>query len=337
MDPVDYLAALSGSPETFLDIHTRLIAATAAATPSWTPEQTNTVVTLVFGDFDAASLSNGQVLQLSLVMNDLWPPYPLHNTNRHDPASSRTSVLLDNLAGHIDSVATLRRPCSVVPCSLDPSNTPAHPSPPVPSGPPTPPGTRVAVPPSPPIPAPDVLAPAVPAPHPAPATPEPVHPHAPPPQQHHTAAIRSVFQFYTPANQYGADDDESLSRAVTKFRAICNAIGVPPSRRAACVPFALRQSEHNLPAPVADADGATEHKLWSLVDARVNTDARALRVRDEWQTTTLATTPPQPNDTPVSRFTRMVSRLALLQAQMPGRYQTAAMLLDKILDATRHH
>jgi len=71
MDPVAYLSILSGSPETFQDIHIRLIAAAAAATPSWTPEQTNTVVTLVLGDLNATSLSNGQVLQLSLFIKDL--------------------------------------------------------------------------------------------------------------------------------------------------------------------------------------------------------------------------------------------------------------------------
>jgi len=152
MDPVAYLATLSGSPETFHDIHTPLIAAAAAATPSWTPEQTNAVVTLVFGDLNATSLSKGQVLQLSLFVRDQWRPYPLHIPNRHDPTSSRTTVLLDYLAGNSDSVANLRRPYSVVPFSLDTSGTPAPPPPPAASVPSTPLGALVALSPSPPRP-----------------------------------------------------------------------------------------------------------------------------------------------------------------------------------------
>jgi len=47
------------------------------------------------------------------------------------------------------------------------------------------------------------------------------------------------------------------------------------------VPFAVHQSEHNLPALSSDADGASEPHLWSLVEARVNTEACALQVRDK--------------------------------------------------------
>jgi len=100
MDPRSYLASLSGSSATFRDIYTRLTAAVATATPSWSPSEINTVVTLACGDFDAASLSNGQVHQIALLINELWPAYPLHNTNRHHPSCSRTSVLLEYLAGN---------------------------------------------------------------------------------------------------------------------------------------------------------------------------------------------------------------------------------------------
>jgi len=207
MDPVNYVATLSGSPGTFQDVHTRLVAAAAASKPAWTPELTNTVVTIVFGDFYASSLCNGQVLQLSIVINDLWPPYPLHNTNRHDPASSLTTVLLDYDASHIVSVADLRRPYSVIHFFLDPSDAPAHPSPAVPSARATPPGASVALPPSPPVPAPAAPSPATPpapyfpAPPPAPPPPDPTYPLAAPPPQHHTTVVRSVIQFYTPVNQ----------------------------------------------------------------------------------------------------------------------------------------
>jgi len=163
MEPVAYLATPSGFPETVQDIHIRLIAATVAATPSWTPEQTDTVFTLVFGDFDAASLSNGKVLQLSLFTNDLWPTYPLHNANRHDSTSSRKTALLDYLSGSIDSLANLRRPYSVVPFSLDPSGSPARTPPPAAFVPFTPLGALVALPPSPPPLAPAVFAPASPS------------------------------------------------------------------------------------------------------------------------------------------------------------------------------
>jgi len=54
-----------------------------------------------------------------------------------------------------------------------------------------------------------------------------------------------------------------------------------------------------------------------------------------WKTTTLASEPTLPGDTPVARFDRVLSTLALLQTQLPHSYQSPTMLYDKFLDATR--
>jgi len=63
----------------------------------------------------------------------------------------------------------------------------------------------------------------------------------------------------------------------------------------------------------------------------VHSAARTLRIREQWQTIHFRTEPTLPNDTAASRFERMLSRLSLLQSQLPPRYHTAAMLFDKIL------
>jgi len=54
-----------------------------------------------------------------------------------------------------------------------------------------------------------------------------------------------------------------------------------------------------------------------------------------WQTTTLASEPTLPGDTPVARFDSVLSTLALLQTQLPHSYQSPTMFYDKLLDATR--
>lgn len=111
MDPFTFMATLLTDPAaSYQDINSRLIAAANAAPPSWTPEQVNTVVTIIFGDFDATSLSNSQILQLTLIINGLWPGYPLHNARRHDPNCTRLAILQGYLAGNIDRVADQRRP-----------------------------------------------------------------------------------------------------------------------------------------------------------------------------------------------------------------------------------
>jgi len=63
--------------------------------------------------------------------------------------------------------------------------------------------------------------------------------------------------------------------------------------------------------------------------------AHTLRIREQWQSTSYRSEPVLTDDTAVSRFERMISRLSLLQSQLPPRYHTAAMLADKILNTVR--
>ena len=67
----------------------------------------------------------------------------------------------------------------------------------------------------------------------------------------------------------------------------------------------------------------------------MNTPARALHVRELWQTTTLAAQLALPDDARTARFDRMLAHLTLLQTELPASYQTSAMLYDNLPDATR--
>jgi len=147
--------------------------------------------------------------------------------------------------------------------------------------------------------------------------------------------MRNISQYYTPARQFSGGPLESLSRARAEFTRVCDAFSVPASARAICLPFAVRQSDLNPPSLLTDSRGRTESQLWDLISERVNTPSRALRVRSMWHATTLASQPTLPDDTPVTRFDRMLSHLSLLQTQLPPSYQTAVMLYYKLIDATR--
>jgi len=81
--------------------------------------------------------------------------------------------------------------------------------------------------------------------------------------------VRAVAQYYTPDRQYGGLDDESLPRARATFTSVCEAFSVPPPLRATCLPFALRLTEHNLPALAQDNRGLSEHDLWDVIHSRV--------------------------------------------------------------------
>jgi len=147
--------------------------------------------------------------------------------------------------------------------------------------------------------------------------------------------MRKISQYYTPAHQFSGGPLESLSRARAEFTRVCDAFSVPSSARAICLPFAVRQSDLNLPSLLTDSRGRTESQLWDLISERVNTPPRALSVRNMWHASTLAGQPTLPDATPVTRFDRMLSDLSLLQTQLPPSYQTAVMLYDKLTDATR--
>jgi len=148
-------------------------------------------------------------------------------------------------------------------------------------------------------------------------------------------AVRAVPQYYTSDRQYERPYVESLPRARATFPSVFGAFSVPPPLRAVCLPFALRLSEHNLPALDQDNRGIPEPDLLDLIHSRVYSTARTLRVREHWQSTTYRTEPAQPEDTAVSRFGRMIARLSQLQSQLLPRIHTAAMPADKILDTVR--
>jgi len=93
--------------------------------------------------------------------------------------------------------------------------------------------------------------------------------------------------------------------------------------------------DNNMPSLGAELRNATETQLYVLIDGHVSTGTRALRVREEWQTVQLASTAVAPDMLAVARFARMVSSLTVPQAHLPARTQTAAMLHEKILSATR--
>jgi len=82
-----------------------------------------------------------------------------------------------------------------------------------------------------------------------------------PPSHPPSTAIRAVAQYCTADRQYGGLDHESLTRARSNFASICDAFSVLRSLRATCIPFALRMSEHNLPALAQDSRGLSEEAV----------------------------------------------------------------------------
>ena len=162
---------------------------------------------------------------------------------------TRMQVLTAHLDGDLDTVAAIRRPLlsDAGPYSI------------------TCPGPAPAPPPTPP-PAPRRSA----APSPSPAA-------APSPSAHASTAadrhdrhasgpsaaytMRNISQYYTPARQFRGGPLECLSRARAEFTRVCDAFSVPASARAICLPFAVRQSDLNLPFLLTDSRGRTESQL----------------------------------------------------------------------------
>jgi len=334
MEPAAFIVTLFEEPTSFQGLSDRLTATQDDFLPEWTAFVVNNVITWALSSYDTSTLTPTQLFRVSSLIQAVWPLDPVHNATRHNPHMTRKKVLDTYLDGDLDTVATIRRRLlsAAGPYSL---SNPAADLPP-------PPLSRVASTPSAPH------APAAPVPPPADAHPgglttdstaaaAPLHGHFRGPSSSTSSAttVRNISQYYTPARQFGGHPLQSLSRARAEFDRICDAFEVPASLRAVCLPFALKHSDLNLPALVSDARGRPEAHLWDLISRRVNTPARALRVREMWQKTTLAAEPTLPGDTPVARFERMLSSLALLQTQLPHSYQSPTMLYDKLLDATR--
>jgi len=312
MEPSDFIAILFEERTSFQDLSDRLTAAQDAVLPDWTAFDINNVVTWAFSAYETTALTPTQLFRVSSLIQAVWPLYLVHNTARHDPTMTRKKVLHSYLDGDLDTIAAIRRPLlsAAGPYSL--SNPaadlpPPHP-PSVASAPPAPLGPIVPVPPP---------ADAHPASHTDDSTTAATPPLGPPRSPSSAHTVRNISQDYTPARQFGGHPLQSLFRARAEFDRICDAFEVPASLRAICLPFALKHSDLNLPALIADARGRPEAHLWDLKSLRVNTPTRAFRVREMWQTTTLAAEPSLPGDTPVARFDRMLSSLALLQTQLP--------------------
>lgn len=94
-------------------------------------------------------------------------------------------------------------------------------------------------------------------------------------------AASNISRYYQPARQYEGADTESLFRARAEFFHMCDVFQVPPSLRGACVPFSLRASDHNLPTLVLDNPMHTAEDLWELINRRVNTTARDVRLKGD--------------------------------------------------------
>lgn len=329
MTPAEFLATLTGAPASFADIAGRLEAAHAAGGALWTPAKVCDVVNECFADFDHATLTGNQMMRAGSLINALWLLYPLQNVGRLNAGQTRATVLSSYLGGEYDAVAGLRLP--------DPSQTtwPARDDSPKDDAPrttdqdtPPPPTNR------------DNSYHTTFSPQPTPHTALPPLPHdllgarAESFRGGQTNA-RAVVQYYTKNRQYGGGDTESLPRARSTFYMVCDAFGVAPRARADCVAFAPRHSDHNLPELVADNRGASAETLWHLIDQRVSTTARTLRIKAEWHAATLGNQPKLPGDDPVTRFERMLARLTLLQSQLPPRYHATDYLTDKLLLAVK--
>lgn len=329
MTPADFLAIISTSPSSFADIAGRLEAAHTAGAALWTPASVCDVVNECFGDFNHANLTANQLTRAGSLMNAMLTYYPIHNVGRLNPGQTRLSILTSYLGGEYHEVAGLRLP--------EPSQTTWPRRPVTSSPPPSPHATAHYT--APPTLAPDTSSHITP-------TPQGTYPPLPPPPlysqdtRNHISTTgqtnaRSVEQYHTKDRQYGGHDTVSLARARSAFYLVCDAFNVPPRARGACAFFALQHSDDNLPELSSDNRGATAEILWDLIDKRVNTTARTIRIRAGCQAATLESEPALPGDTSVTRFERLMSRPSRLQTQMPARYQTPDMLTDKLLRAIK--
>lgn len=336
MTPAEFLTTITGAPTSFADIATRLTAAQEAGGALWTAGQVCDVVHECFGDFSYAGFTSNQMMHVGSLINALWPLYPMHNVRRLNPGQSRKTVLEHYLNGEFDAVAGLRLPDATQTAWPPRPAAEAKPSP-DPAALRTPPPTH------------DVDDPFHGIFSPGPRRLPPMHRlpplHHPHDRQDHpgdyhktgsnATNTRAVAQYFTKDRQYGGLDTESLTRTRATFDQVCDAFEVPMRVRAACIPFTLRQTDHNLPALVADHRGAPAEHLWELIHKRVATTARFLRLRAAWQDATLAKTPALAGDNAISRFERLMGHLALLQTQLPPRYHGPESLSDMIMDAIK--
>jgi len=119
------------------------------------------------------------------------------------------------------------------------------------------------------------------------------------------------------------------------FTRFCVAFSVPAHLRGVCLPFAVHNTEHKLPALVSDCRGLLEAAIWDKPYERIHDTAREPRVHEIWQSATDCSETVRPSYNSVGRFERMSSCLSLLQSLLPPRYHNAQMLAKKPLDSVR--
>jgi len=271
-----FFASIPDDPATYDVLLARVHTIANIATPAWTTADINIKATMTIGDFDLSDLTRRQLTYISIAIHEARPPYPTVNLHRTTGGLTRLSLLQLFLDGeHEHILAFTARPPrpAITPTDTTPSPPPPPPPTPAPASAPskTPP-TRFAAPPPPNVAARAAASPAY-----------------PPSSAYKSGAVRAVAQYYTPDRQYGGLDDESLPRARATFSSVCDAFSVPPPFRAVCLPFALRLTEHDLPALVQDNRGLPENNLWDMFHSRTYSPARTLRVRELWQSTSYRT------------------------------------------------
>jgi len=262
-----FLASILDDPAIYDVLLARLHTIANIATAAWTTADINIAATMTIGDFDLSDLTRRQLTYISIANHEARPPHPTVNLHRTTGGLTRLSLLQLFLDGeHEQILAFTARPPP--PATSPTDTTPTRPPPPPPtpapaSAPSKTPPTRFAAPPP-----PDVAARAA------------ASPAYPPSSAYTSGAVRAVAQYYTPDRQYGGLDDESLPRARATFSSVYDAFSGPPPLRAVCLPFALRLTEHNLPALVQDNRGLPENNLWDMFHSRIYSPARTLRVRE---------------------------------------------------------
>lgn len=303
----------------------------------------NDAVGACSGEFNTPSMTPRHHERTGCMINALWPLYAAHNIGRLNRGQSRATVLASYLEGEFATVAGCRLPDpdATAPVPVAPAPTATYsaaasthqvPATLYPSTAPsmyTPDRAPREAPPSPPN-----------QPHatPEPATPtrdavgEPFPLDAPRSRQGAHAAS-NISRYYQPARQFGGAETESLFRAQAEFFDMCDVFQIPPSLHGACFPFDLRASDQKSPALVLENVARTAEALWEMINLRVTTTAREVHLKVDWYSATLLDEPNPPGVTPVTRFERVVSRLALLQSQLPPHYQTATRLTEKAVQA----
>ncbi|KAK1866598.1 hypothetical protein I4F81_009114 [Pyropia yezoensis] len=246
---------------------------------TWSDDGICSAVGIIIGDFDINTLTSTQALRISVLINSIFAPYPVHLKRSVQRTNCKT-VLKSYIDGQYLDVAALRGHDPTLHERSTPDSTAADETPAAP-----PPSYAVTPPPH------DNIFSSL-------ADKEPVQDTYTPQA---SSSVRYMAQFYTAARQHGGRDDESLARARTTSFKTCDAFAVPPKLRANYVQISVKQTEHNLPALIRDLDGFSADNIWDAIANRVTSTARDLRIRKLRKIASLATEPHIAGDTEVTR------------------------------------